>query len=51
MNFWKKWNKIPLWMAGVIIGIVCLVIGYNEGQLTEIFRKAVIICLECIGIG
>jgi len=55
MNFWQQWNKkeqrIPLWMIGVIIGVLFLLIGYQDGQLTEMYRKAVMICLECIGIG
>ena len=55
MNFWQRWNKngskIPLWTVGLGAGVFCLIMGYRNGQLEEIYRKAVMICLECIGIG
>jgi len=44
-------KKIPKWSIGVVIGVVCLVFGASTGQFEEIYRKAVMICLECIGIG
>ena len=43
--------KIPKWSIGLLVGIVFLVIGVFEEQFAEIYRKAVMICLECIGIG
>ena len=55
MSFWQKWSKlfrrIPLWSVGAVLGIGCLLVGVADGQLTEMYRKAVMICLECIGIG
>lgn len=55
MNFWQQWSskvkKIPLWMIGLGIGVFFLLVGFREGQLEEMYRKAVMICLECIGIG
>lgn len=50
MNFWQKW-KNKLWIAGVVFGTICLIVGAYSGQLQDIYRKAVMICLECIGIG
>ena len=44
-------RKIPKWSIGVLIGVVCLILGAFSDQFTEIYRKAVMICLECIGIG
>lgn len=44
-------KKIPKWSIGLLVGIVFLVIGVFEEQFAEIYRKAVMICLECIGIG
>ena len=44
-------KKIPKWSIGLALGVVFLVIGAFGGQLAEIYRKAVMICLECIGIG
>lgn len=55
MDFWKKCNnkirKIPFWPIGVLVGIVFLAIGFSDDQFADIYRKAVVICLECIGIG
>ena len=55
MNCWQKWNnlfkKIPGWSIGLCLGIVCLIIGIFHNQLTDIMQKAIMICLECIGIG
>ena len=47
----KYFKKIPLWSVGLVLGILCMVLGFFEDQFTEIYRKAVMICLECIGIG
>ena len=44
-------KKSPLWAVGVAIGALLLVAGCFENQLTDMYRKAVMICLECIGIG
>lgn len=54
MSFWRNWNKgkrMPLWAVGLGIGVLFLVVGGMGGQLGDIYRKAVMICLECIGIG
>lgn len=32
-------------------GVVCLSAGLAMGQYAGVFRKAIFICLECIGIG
>lgn len=44
-------KKIPKWIVGVLFGVICLLLGAFDGQLAELYRKAVMICLECIGIG
>lgn len=44
-------RKIPYWLLGVGIGVLFLLLGFKEGQLQDIYKKAVMICLECIGIG
>ena len=50
MSFWQRW-KNKLWIPGVVLGIVFLALGVGMGQLQDMYRKAVMICLECIGIG
>lgn len=63
MVFWEnKENKknrepdgkimgLPLWIWGMLTGILFLGIGAGKGQFAILWRKAVMICMECIGIG
>lgn len=44
-------KRFPLWLVGVAMGVVLLAAGIYRDQFTDIYRKAVMICLECIGIG
>lgn len=50
MDFWRSFRQRQ-WLLGVILGIVCLGVGALQGQPEVIWKKAVMICLECIGIG
>ena len=50
MSFWKN-SKSRAWIGGVLAGAVFLTIGALQGQFSVIWKKAVMICLECIGIG
>lgn len=50
MRFWKK-VKQNVWFWSLLIGIVFLGIGAVQGQLAVIWRKATMICMECIGLG
>ena len=49
----KPWQrrKEYAWAAGVLAGALLLVAGAAQGQLAVVWKKAVMICLECIGIG
>ena len=47
MSFWKNHS----WIAGALAGILFLGIGAAQGQFAVIGKKAMMICLECIGIG
>ncbi len=50
MDFWKN-SKPRAWILGVLTGGIFLAVGAFQGQLDVIWKKAVMICLECIGIG
>lgn len=50
MRCWKK-SKLPRWLDGILAGILFLGIGIVSDEFTVIWRKAVMICMECIGIG
>lgn len=50
MDFWKR-CKSHGWMAGAGLGVLFLLAGAFLGQFQTIWQKAVLICLECIGIG
>ena len=54
MGFWKNSKRESgkyTWMWGVLAGVIFIGIGAVEGQFAVIWKKAVMICLECIGIG
>lgn len=50
MNFWNNFKRY-MWILGVLAGALFLGIGALQGQFFVIWNKAVMICLECIGIG
>ncbi len=50
MGFCRNSKKSP-WLWGLLMGILFLGIGAFSGQFDVIWRKAVMICMECIGIG
>jgi hypothetical protein len=35
----------------LVSGVALMAVGIMRGELTEILNKAVVVCLECIGIG
>lgn len=47
----KHPSALPAWIWGFAAGIIFLGIGAAEGQFFVLWRKAVMICMECIGIG
>ena len=50
MRFWRDCKRYA-WTLGALIGVLLLGLGASQGQLDVIWKKAVMICLECIGIG
>lgn len=53
MKSLKKWinSRITLQIALVLTGIACLWVGIQRQEVRIVLRKAIYICLECIGIG
>ncbi|MDR0628331.1 MAG: hypothetical protein LBG24_01550 [Treponema sp.] len=45
---WKG-KVIPLILLAV--AALCIITGILRGDTTAVFRKAVFVCLECMGIG
>lgn len=39
------------WLMGVTVGALLLYLGAVQGEMDVIWKKAVMICMECIGIG
>ncbi len=50
MDFWKR-SRRYVWIGGAALGILFLGAGALAGEFSVIWKKAVMICLECIGIG
>lgn len=48
MNFLRR-NRVAL--ALLCVGIVFLALGVWRDEAQTVFRKAVNICMECIGLG
>ena len=47
-------QRIPSWLPGALLlalGAAFLCLGAFRGEVLTVLRKAVAICLECIGIG
>lgn len=50
MVFWGN-NHSRGWLWGLLAGVLFLGIGAFIGQFEVVWKKAVMICMECIGIG
>lgn len=37
-------------LAALCIAIICILVGISRGEAAVVLRKAVRICLECIGV-
>ena len=38
-------------LVAILLSLVLLFVGMIQGQQERVFRKAVKICLECVGLG
>ena len=45
----KKRNLLAV--SVIVLGIAFMILGIYRGEIDVVLRKAVNICLECIGIG
>ncbi len=43
--------KKRLWWMLALLGAAAMGLGIARGEMDTVFRKAIRICLECIGIG
>ena len=50
MGFWRG-CKGQGWLMGLLAGILSIAVGCARGEFRLIWQKAVMICMECIGIG
>ena len=48
MSFLRQ-NRIALLL--LLAGLACIAIGVWRGEAETVYRKAVNICMECIGLG
>lgn len=48
MRFWRRYGAATVVLT---VGLVFLAIGVWRGEVETVFRKAVQICMECIGLG
>lgn len=47
-----QWNsKTLLAPVLILVGLGMMLWGYMDGEAAIVFKKAAIICLECIGVG
>lgn len=49
-QIWKRHGGCG-WLYGLLVGLVFLGIGAVRGEFAVIWQKAVMICMECIGLG
>lgn len=47
----ERKKKIIITTVVIALGITFVAIGVSRGENREVLRKAVNICMECIGIG
>jgi len=49
----KMKRKIPVWVTYVMIlaSAACMAFGIYRGEVDTVLKKAINICMECIGLG
>ncbi len=49
-----KWKTAGVWSLRIVllaVGVVCVVVGIQNGGMADVFEKAKNICTQCIGLG
>ncbi len=44
-------KRLLLRVAAAVLGVGCVAAGLAMGQYRDTLQKAVLVCLECVGIG
>ena len=46
-------RTVPIWVTYVLIlaSITCIAFGICRGEVDTVLKKAINICMECIGLG
>lgn len=47
----KMFDPGKKWLWGTVFGLFLLLLGFFREDFITYYRKAIMICMECIGIG
>lgn len=47
----KRSLRVPAWAVVLVAAAVLIALGVMQGDAIDVWRKASLICYECIGIG
>ncbi len=46
-----RWLRKHPWIALLVLGAVLTALGVYRDEVATLFRKAILLCEECVGIG
>lgn len=47
----KRGFRMPAWAVVLAVAVALIVVGVLQGDALDVWRKASLVCYECIGIG
>lgn len=47
----KRRFRVPAWVIVLVVAAALVALGIAQGDAFDVWRKASLICYECIGIG